>query len=107
MQVRTGGVLPFRFDLNPLMLLGMIIFLSGAAWYGAEEMGMAPSIVVIDANQRLAPDGSSRGDLTLGSVAFMVALGGVALYFVGRVVQIAGLVAKRRSAAETSPGESA
>ncbi len=87
MQVRSGGVLPFRFDLNPLMVLGMIIFLSGAGWYGAEEIGMAPRVVVIDAADRLAPDGSSRGNLTLGSVAFMVALGGVALYFVGRVVR--------------------
>ena len=78
MRIRVPGT-PFIFDLNGLMIAGMVVFAVGATGYGAGVLGAWPS-------------GS-----TTESVFFGVALAGIALYAVGRFVQFLAILRNRRS----------
>lgn len=78
MILRIPG-LPIRFELNPLMLAGVVLFALGVGGYGAGVLGAWP------------PD-TLPEHLSLG-----LTLAGMALYFLGRIVQLVVFFKSRRN----------
>ena len=77
MKLRIGGPLPFRFEMNGLMVAGSAVFFLGAAGWAAGAAGAWP-------------EGSLPEQVSMGTC-----IGGIALYFLGRVVQFVGMVRNR------------
>lgn len=69
MQFRMPG-LPFRLEMNRLMVAGSVVFLLGVGGYGAGVLGAWPP------------------DSPLENVFFGITLAGMALYLLGRIVHI-------------------
>jgi len=77
MKVPIGGPVVFRLERNRAMTAGLIVFAVGSAGYGTTQFDLLPD------------------DGVLPAVFFGVAIAGIALYFVGRLVQILGSLRKR------------
>jgi hypothetical protein len=80
MEFRIGGSRGVRFDLNRPMFAGMLLGVAGIALAGGILLGLLPGDRGWDA--------PLAGNLRWGDLALGIALLGMALYFVGRIVQI-------------------
>jgi len=76
MRIRVPG-LPFVFDVNGYMAAGMVVFTLGVGGYVAGEFGAFPP------------------ESPLSNVFFGLAMAGMALYFLGRIVQFIAMVRRR------------
>jgi hypothetical protein len=89
MKIRLGP-LPLSLEMNGLMLAGSLIGVLGLLFWAAGPLG------VIDTDARIAGEGSRYSHLRLSDAAFGVFLFGMALYFLGRVVQFVMAMRSRR-----------
>jgi hypothetical protein len=81
MRIRIGGPLPVRFELNRLMFAGMAIGAVGIAVWGAGSLGLLPGGI-----GRREEGGGPL--LAWGEAGMGLTLAGIALYFLGRIVQL-------------------
>lgn len=89
MKIRLGP-LPVYFEMNGLMLAGVLVGLAGLGFWVAGAAG---------AYDPAAPLGEGEGRiarLRMADLAIGVGLVGIALYFLGRVVQIVMALRSRR-----------
>ena len=78
MKIRIGGPFPIRFEMNALMLVGCILGLLGViVWALAHYVGLP-------------------GKVPWDDVALGVVLLGIALYFLGRIVDLMAHLRRRR-----------
>lgn len=78
MQIRIEGI-PVRMDLNGYMLAGLVVFLLGAAIWTVDAFALLPE------------------EWPTVKVAWGTMVGGMALYFLGRVVQMVDMVRRTHS----------
>ncbi|HEU4395180.1 MAG TPA: hypothetical protein VFS92_06410 [Planctomycetota bacterium] len=89
MKIRLGP-LPMVLEMNGLMLAGGAISVFGLLFWVAGSAG------VVDTTVRIAPEGSRYSHLRLSDAALGISLFGMALYFLGRVVQFVMAMRSRR-----------
>jgi hypothetical protein len=85
MKIRIGGPFPLRFDLTRLMFAGILVGGLGVLIAGAVLIGLLPPW-----------DAHLAGGLRWGDLGLGVTLLGMALYFLGRIVQIYEFLRRRR-----------
>ena len=90
MKMRFGGPLPIRVEMNGLMGAGAIVGLVGVAAWCLGAAGL------FDGASRPFAGGGALGRLTAADLCLGVALAGMALYFLGRVVQIGNMLRRRK-----------
>ena len=78
MKIRIGGPIPVRFEMNTLMLMGVLFGLLGAGTWALAHYAALPA-------------GPPWDDIALG-----VTLLGIALYFLGRVVDLVAYLRRKR-----------
>jgi hypothetical protein len=89
MKIRIGGPLPLRFELNWPMFAGTLLGLVGVLLAGLILLGLVPGGVTWD-----TPCLGER--LRCGDLAIGISLLGMALYFVGRIVQLYDHLRRRK-----------
>lgn len=81
MRIRVGGPVPLRFELNALMAVGLFIGVAGAALWAAAFLGYLRGFAY--------GEGAEGGvSLSWSDAGVGVTLAGIALYFLGRIVQL-------------------
>ena len=78
MKVRFGGPVPVRFEMNGLMVAGVLLGAAGVVVWALLHFEVLPR--------------EGRWD----DVALGVTLLGIALYFLGRIVDLIGHLRRRR-----------
>jgi hypothetical protein len=78
MKVRIGGPLGVRFEMNPVMLAGVVFGILGVGIWALQHWSLLP------------------GALPWDDVALGVTLLGIALYFVGRIVDLWAYFRRKR-----------
>ena len=78
MKVRIGGPLPIQFQMNGLMLAGVLLGILGVAIGALDHFAGLP------------------GSLPWDDVALGVLLLGIALYFLGRLVDLVAYFRRKR-----------
>lgn len=78
MKVSLGGPFPIRFEMNGLMLTGVLLGAAGVAIWALGVYGILPK------------------GLPWDDVAIGVGLLGIALYFLGRIVDLVAHLRRKR-----------
>jgi hypothetical protein len=90
MKLRIGGPLPFRVEMNGAMLAGCVVGIAGLAAWAASAAGL------FEGSARLSGGSGPLSRLTVHDLCIGIALAGMALYFLGRVVQIVTMLRRPR-----------